>query len=107
MGFWPTIGLVIGTGFLGALLARIQGARAWFNVQKELSMGRLPAGELIDALLILGAGLVLLTPGLLTDILGFLLLIPFTRAAFKTWIRNRLQKMASQRNASPMFFIDS
>ncbi|OVE76815.1 hypothetical protein BVX98_04690 [bacterium F11] len=95
MGFWPTVGLVVGTGFLGALLARVQGARAWTNVQRELARGELPASQLVDSLLILIAGIVLLTPGLLTDILGFLLLIPLTRNLFKAWIGRRLKKMAT------------
>ena len=93
MGFWTTIWLVIVTGFVGALAARVQGMRAWLNLQAELNAGRPPGEQMIDALLIFVAGLVLITPGLLTDIAGFLLLIPLTRKLFKQWLRRKFDDM--------------
>ncbi len=88
-GFWPTVMLVIVTGFFGALLARIEGFRTWQNIQKELRAGQVPAEKMIDALLLFMAGLLLITPGVLTDIAGFLLLIPPTRYVFKQWLRRK------------------
>ncbi|MCB0292521.1 MAG: FxsA family protein, partial [Calditrichaeota bacterium] len=76
LGFWPTIGLVIVTGILGASLAKAQGFMIYARIQQELAAGRMPTGELLDGLLILIGGIVLLTPGLLTDLCGFALLIP-------------------------------
>lgn len=93
IGFWPTIGLVVATGIVGAALARGQGLRVWIRIQEELRDGRMPMGRLLDGLLILIGGVVLLTPGLLTDLFGFALLIPWTRAAFKRMLRRKLERM--------------
>ena len=83
--------LVILTGFLGAFLARMQGLQTLFRIQKSLREGSMPSGELLDALLIVIAGLVLLTPGFLTDSVGFLLLIPATRNSIKYWLRRQIE----------------
>ena len=94
IGFWPTIFLVIVTGFFGASLARSQGMWIWMEIQHELQQGNMPADKLVDGLLILVGGIVLLTPGLLTDIFGFMLLIPVTRKLFKTAISKKFREMA-------------
>ncbi|MFH1800913.1 MAG: FxsA family protein [Candidatus Omnitrophota bacterium] len=108
-GFWSTVLLVVVTGFLGAFLARIEGFRTWLNIQQELRQGQLPAEKLIDALLLFGAGLLLITPGVLTDIMGFLLLIPATRYLFKRWLRKKFEDIlrSSQNGGSAdiRFFI--
>ena len=83
--------LVILTGFLGAFLARMQGLQTFFRIQESLREGRMPSGDLLDALLIVIAGLVLLTPGFLTDSAGFLLLIPATRNSIKYWLRRQIE----------------
>ena len=83
VGLLPTLSLVIFTGALGAWLARSQGLRAFQAVQAELNSGRMPTTSLLDGLMILIAGAVLLTPGLFTDVLGFLLLVPWTRALIR------------------------
>jgi len=93
-GFWPTIFLVIGTGILGAYLAKLYGLTIWYKIQQDLQAGLMPADKLVDGLLILIGGIVLLTPGLLTDILGFMLLIPFTRNYFKRFVKTKLKKMS-------------
>ena len=90
-GALTSIALVIVTGFLGAYLARIQGLQTLFRIQERLREGQLPSGELLDALLIGIAGLVLLTPGFLTDAFGFLLLIPNTRTAIKQWLHRQIE----------------
>ena len=77
IGLWPTILIVIATGVLGAALARSQGTRTVGAIRAELAQGRAPTESLINGLLILVGGVVLLTPGLLTDLLGFSLLVPF------------------------------
>ena len=92
MGFWPTLGLVIVTGFIGALAARLQGFYAYTSIQNELRAGRMPAEQMIDALLIFVAGILLITPGLLTDLTGFSLLVPFIRFHFKQWLRKKFDK---------------
>jgi UPF0716 protein FxsA len=93
-GFWPTILLVIGTGFLGAYFAKIYGLTIWSKIQEDLRAGRMPADKLVDGLLILIGGVVLLTPGLLTDILGFMLLIPYTRNFFKKFAKSKFRTMS-------------
>jgi UPF0716 protein FxsA len=90
-GVFTSIALVVFTGFLGAYLARIQGLQTLFRIQESLKEGRMPSGELFDALLIGVAGLVLLTPGFLTDTVGFVLLIPSTRNAIKAWLQSKIK----------------
>lgn len=105
IGFWPTIGLVVVTGILGASLARAQGFMVYTRIQSELAAGRIPAGELVDGLLILIGGIVLLTPGLLTDLFGFALLLPWIRALFKGWLQRKFSSMA-QRGQTRIFYSD-
>jgi len=90
-GALTAVTLVILTGFLGAFLARMQGLQTLYRIQESLREGRMPSGELLDALLIVIAGLVLLTPGFLTDSAGFLLLIPSTRNSIKYWLRRQIE----------------
>ena len=90
-GVFTSIALVVFTGFLGAYLARIQGLQTLFRIQESLREGRMPSSELLDALLIGVAGLVLLTPGFLTDTVGFVLLIPSTRNAIKYWLQSKIK----------------
>lgn len=76
VGFWPTAAIVIGTGALGAFLTRLEGLRVLRQVQTEFREGRVPTDRLLDGVLIIVAGAVLLTPGLITDAVGFFLLVP-------------------------------
>ena len=91
LGAFASISLVILTGILGAYLARLQGLNTFLNIQKSLSLGRLPSGELLDAVLILVAGILLLTPGFLTDSIGFILLIQTTRNLIKFWLQSKFK----------------
>jgi len=92
IGALNTILLVILTGASGAYLARLQGLQTMFRVRARLHQGEMPAEDLLDALIILAAGIVLLTPGFLTDIAGLLLLLPVTRRKFKKWLRRNLDQ---------------
>lgn len=78
-----TIVFIVGTGILGTWLARTQGLSTYRRIQQELSQGRMPTAALIDGALILLAGLLLITPGVLTDLVGILLMIPPTRVLFR------------------------
>jgi len=89
-----TVVLVIGTGALGAYLARRQGWFVWRDIQTELNIGRFPGKQMLDALLLLIAGVVLITPGIITDLLGFVLLVPASRAPIRRLIAERLRRMA-------------
>jgi UPF0716 protein FxsA len=93
-GFGVTVAVIILTGVLGAALARVEGLRVLTNAQREFAAGRLPADSLLDGVLILVAAALLLTPGLMTDGAGFLLLIPPSRAlvrgGLKRWMRGKV-----------------
>ena len=99
LGFGHTIALVVVTGILGASLAKQQGFRVFRRIQQELNSGKIPASELIDGLLILIGGIVLLTPGLLTDLFGFALLIPWLRQRLKKWLQTKFTGVISNRTA--------
>lgn len=88
VGLLPTLGLVVLTGFTGAWLARAEGVRVFFQFQRELASGRLPGQAMLDGISVLVGGAFLLTPGVLTDFVGFSLLFPPTRR----WLQRRVKK---------------
>lgn len=96
IGLLNTIILVIGTATLGAYLAKRQGLETLNRIRQQLENGALPAEELIDGLLILIAAVVLITPGLLTDTFGFLLLIPQTRRWLKRYVKELFNNRISR-----------
>jgi UPF0716 protein FxsA len=98
VGVFNTLLLVILTGAVGAYLARRQGLEALFKVKARLQQGEPPAEEMLDALIIFIAGIVLLTPGLLTDITGLLLLLPAIRLRFKIWLRKKFNQWMQHPN---------
>lgn len=83
IGVWPTILLIILTGFLGAYLAKQQGLETIRRTQEQLRRGMMPGDAILDGISVLVGGTLLLTPGFVTDILGILLLAPPTRKFFK------------------------
>lgn len=97
IGVLPTIGLLIAVSIAGTWLLKQQGVATWRRLQTSLGEGRMPTEEVTDAALILFGGALLLTPGFLSDALGLVLLVPFTRAGvrnvarrtFKRWIERR------------------
>ena len=101
--WWVPIVLVIGTGILGAALARWQGWQALERIRDDARAGRMPAGAIIDGVLILVAGILLVTPGILTDMVGFALLVPPLRALVKrgvvAWIRRNFEVRISRADA--------
>ncbi len=92
IGAGPTVFLVAATGFFGVLLARSQGLRILHRLREEVENGAMPANEILDGACILVGGAFLLTPGILTDLLGFSLLIPFTRKAMKEMAKKVLRR---------------
>ena len=92
IGLGSTVALVVATGFAGAALARQQGLRAFLAVQQELAAGGLPGRSLLDGLSILVGGALLLTPGILTDVLGFSLIVPPSRRWLQGIVRRRLER---------------
>ncbi|TCO68768.1 FxsA family protein [Marinisporobacter balticus] len=96
IGFVYTLGIVIFTGVLGAYLAKSQGKEILLRIKHEMGQGRLPGEQLINGLCVLIGGAMLLTPGILTDICGFILVIPITREIVKVYIKVKLQKMMDE-----------
>jgi UPF0716 protein FxsA len=91
VGTVPTVAIILLTGMLGAALTRRQGLAVLRQVQSEMAAGRLPAGQLVDGLIILLAAALLITPGVLTDAIGFFCLLPAGRRIVKAWLRRWLE----------------
>ena len=96
IGIGNTLFIIIFTGVLGAYLARLQGFLILRKIQDDLNHGIMPNDQLIDGLMILVGGIVLLTPGFITDAFGFLLLIPWTRTLIKKWFRKKFEEMIAK-----------
>ena len=92
MGLWPTVALVLATGLVGATLARMEGLRVLLQLQRELAAGRIPTQAMLDGISVMIGGVLLLTPGILTDLAGLSLLFPPTRRGIQWWVRRRLEK---------------
>lgn len=103
IGLGYTLGIVILTGVVGAYLAKSQGRQIWFRLRYEMMEGRMPGDELINGLCVLVGGAMLLTPGILTDCLGFILVIPGTREFLKTLIKRKLEQMMKNGNSTIYF----
>ena len=91
VGTLTTLGLVIVTGIVGASLARQQGMSTLARVRRDLNEGRLPAESLVEGVLILVAGAVLITPGVLTDLVGLLCLVPACRRRLTRYLKRKLE----------------
>ncbi len=91
LGAELTIGLVLVTGLLGAWLARREGSRVLGNWQAAMAQGQMPKEGVVSSLLVLVGGVLLITPGVLTDVTGLLLLVPWTRRLAAGFIRKRLE----------------
>ena len=96
IGLWPTLLTVVLTGLAGAYLARTQGFDLLMRIQNSMNNGELPTDELIDGVFILCGGMLLLTPGFLTDLVGFICLTPFSRVPLKKiltrWFRSKIKR---------------
>ena len=91
IGGWETIALLIIESAIGAYLLKHQGVATLDRISRAASEGRVPSNELIDGLLLLIAGALMLAPGFIGDVLGFLLIIPITRRPFRAVLRKRFQ----------------
>ncbi len=89
IGIWPTVGIVLLTAFLGANLVSHQGRGVMARLRAEFASGQFPGTTLAHGAMIVISGALLLTPGFLTDLVGFLLLIPQVREAVRKWAVRR------------------
>ena len=92
LGILPTVALVLATGALGAALARREGIQAFHRLRDSIGQGSFPGEAILDGVLILGGGLLLLTPGILTDLLGFAALVPGTRYFIKYYLKTAIER---------------
>lgn len=94
IGFWPTVAIIIISGLLGSYLVRREGLRVWRRFNEKLRQGAVPGREMMDGIIVLIAGVLLLTPGVITDFFGLLGLFPPTRALFRRQLARRLEGAA-------------
>jgi len=92
IGGWPTVLLLLAESLLGAVIVRREGARSWAALRSTFRSGRLPTRELADGALVLVGGTLLLTPGFLTDIAGFFLVLPITRPLARRWLLTLVER---------------
>jgi UPF0716 protein FxsA len=107
VGAGPTIALVLGTGLLGAWLAKREGARVLRNWQDSMARGEIPKEGVISSVLVLLGGVLLVTPGVVTDVMGLFLLLPWTRRLVANVVRKRLEQRFSVQGlmADPSVFM--
>lgn len=91
IGAWWTVGLLVADSMLGAWLLRREGARAWRAFRDALAEGRWPGDEVAQGSMVIVGGTLLLTPGFLTDVVGFLLLVPVSRRIASRTVRRRVR----------------
>lgn len=103
IGVVQTILVVLFTGVAGAYLAKMEGLAVIRNIQKASMEGRIPGNEMISGLLVFAGGLLLLTPGFITDIMGILMIFPPTRALIVIFIKKYFEKKMTAGTASFSF----
>jgi len=89
-GLLVTLGIIVATAALGSFLVRRQGLIVWRKFNEEMARGELPTDRIIDGIFIIISGALLLTPGLLTDLTGFMLLVPGNRRLMRGWLKKRI-----------------
>lgn len=99
VGGWSIIGLIVLTGLIGGTLAKHQGIDTLRRAQQHTQNGQFPAEEIIDGICILIGGILLLMPGFITDVVGLILLLPFTRPMLKNWFKAIIQNMMNRDHA--------
>jgi UPF0716 protein FxsA len=92
IGAWPTLFLILFTGVVGSYLAKKEGIQTIRKAQEQLRNGQIPGEAVLDGICILVGATLLITPGFITDILGFLMLFPPTRKLFKFFMKNSFRR---------------
>ncbi len=94
IGAWYTVGLVLLSAFIGVNMLRYQGLSTLARAQQRMNEGQIPGNEMVEGLVLAVGGALLLTPGFVTDVVGFLCLIPFTRKSFAKLVMSRFTVVA-------------
>ncbi|OKY77225.1 MAG: Protein affecting phage T7 exclusion by the F plasmid FxsA [Candidatus Methanohalarchaeum thermophilum] len=97
IGLLETVGVVVVTGAVGSYFAKIEGINTWNRLRARLHEGRSPSRDLIDGTLILIGAAFLISPGLITDSIGFLLILPYTRPKVRKHLANYLSEKITSR----------
>jgi UPF0716 protein FxsA len=101
IGAWYTVGLVLLSAFIGVNMLRYQGLSTLARAQQRMNEGQIPGNEMVEGIVLAVGGALLLTPGFVTDVVGFLCLIPFTRKRFARLVMSRFTVVAmSQQQGS-------
>ncbi|MBX6385314.1 MAG: FxsA family protein [Microbispora sp.] len=107
IGGWETVALLIADSILGSWLLRREGRRAWAALRMAIESGRMPDRELADGALIVAGGALLLTPGFLSDVFGFFMILPVTRPIARRWLSwflgRRVRSLAARSPYAPLF----
>lgn len=103
IGFWPTVGLIAATAVLGSYLAHREGLSVLARFRERMGTGEMPGSELTDGLIIIVSGALLLTPGVLTDVVGFVGLLPPSRAVIRRALTRRFQRGIASRTHVAMW----
>jgi|HigsolmetaAR203D_1030402.scaffolds.fasta_scaffold00201_16 UPF0716 protein FxsA len=103
IGGWRTFALIVLTGLLGAWLLRKETLRALHQAREQIRSGVPPGIPIVNGLCVLAGGLLLMMPGFISDLAGLLLILPPTRAAFRSWLVNRLRRWAEQGRVNIFF----
>ncbi|MBC5637480.1 membrane protein FxsA [Ornithinibacillus sp. BX22] len=93
IGPWWVVVIILLTGFIGVSLAKREGLETWKRAQYSMQYGQVPAKELLDGICILIGGVFLFSPGFITDIAGFILVLPQTRRYFKLMLGRLIKKL--------------
>jgi UPF0716 protein FxsA len=99
IGLWKTVALIVMTAFVGASMWKSQGTTILTSIQARLADNQMPAQELLEGVLILLGGAFFLTPGFITDTMGFVCLIPTTRRILLDWMKDWLKRQVEKGNA--------
>jgi UPF0716 protein FxsA len=99
LGAWPTVAIVIVTAWLGAKNVRQQGIATLNSVQTKMAQGQMPSDEIVTGLLLLVAGVTLITPGFVTDAFGLLLLVPYVRKALVAVVQKHMVSVNTQQSS--------
>lgn len=102
IGLWPTLALFVVSAVAGALLMRREGPKAWAALVNAFGSGQLPTGRLADAALVLVGGILLMLPGFLTDLLGLVMILPFTRPLIRRLLAFVLARRAAGSGTGPL-----
>ena len=94
LGLWPTVMLIFGTAFIGVNLLRQQGLKTFSRANQRIAKGEMPAQEVIEGIILAVGGALLLTPGLVTHVIGFSCLMPGSRHLYIAIAMKRMENMA-------------